>query len=358
VNEILRWLAALFTACSAVVAAQSDEPTVFPYDPVALIAGQVVEGNVNITVDRDRYRYVFDTPENKATFLTDPERYEIQFGGACARMGPLSGGGSVERFEVYDGRIYVFASNGCRETFRRHSERLVETDDPVPDVTPEQAARGRELLGLAVRAAGGAQAIDSIRTYREQATYQIDGNQQERMTLSVAFPDAFCRRLEWGESWWSASIAGQAGWLRDRSRDQAMVASQRRAFQREMNRLPLVILHARNIPGFVCGALGPGELNGVTVEKVAVALGGATSTLLIEPKTGTIRGMLYRGRGPSLLLGRLEIEFSDNQRTGAVTLPRTRQVKFDGDAAPSMSMSFEEIQIDPAFDAGAFVPSK
>ena len=56
-------------------------------DPVLLIQGKEVQGKTDLKVVRDQFEYLFATPETKATFEKTPEKYEIQLGGACARMG-------------------------------------------------------------------------------------------------------------------------------------------------------------------------------------------------------------------------------------------------------------------------------
>src|SRR5262245_27119561 len=68
------------------------------FDPVSLTQGKEVAGKDDLSVARGRYRYYFASAASKAAFEKDPARYEIQLAGACARMGPLSGLGSPDRF--------------------------------------------------------------------------------------------------------------------------------------------------------------------------------------------------------------------------------------------------------------------
>ena len=55
-------------------------------DPVLLTQGKEAQGEMNITVTRGQFRYMFANAANKATFEQDPTRYEVQLNGACARM--------------------------------------------------------------------------------------------------------------------------------------------------------------------------------------------------------------------------------------------------------------------------------
>lgn len=89
-------------------------------DAVELVrTGADVPGLSEHSVVHGAYTYRFRNAENKATFAADPARYEIQLGGACARMGPLSGAGSPKLHAVHDGRIYIFASGACRQAFTK-----------------------------------------------------------------------------------------------------------------------------------------------------------------------------------------------------------------------------------------------
>ena len=84
-------------------------------DPVMLAQGKEAQGEMNITVTRGRFRYFFANAANKATFEQDPERYEIQLNGWCARMGAPVGGTPI--FTPHKGRIYIFGSADCKTLF-------------------------------------------------------------------------------------------------------------------------------------------------------------------------------------------------------------------------------------------------
>jgi hypothetical protein len=74
----------LFLLVTITRAADQNE---FPLDPVAYVGGQELAGKDDFTIDRGGFRYKFVDANNKSTFEKDPERNEIQLGGACARMG-------------------------------------------------------------------------------------------------------------------------------------------------------------------------------------------------------------------------------------------------------------------------------
>ena len=46
-----------------------------------------MSGKPDLKIARDKFAYLFATPETKAAFEKAPEKYEIELSGACARMG-------------------------------------------------------------------------------------------------------------------------------------------------------------------------------------------------------------------------------------------------------------------------------
>src|SRR4051812_12506139 len=81
------------------------EPKDFPLDPVAYTCGQETPGKEDLLIVRGNYRYKFADASNKAVFEKEPERYEIQLGGACARMGPLNPPEAAEFYALHAGKI-------------------------------------------------------------------------------------------------------------------------------------------------------------------------------------------------------------------------------------------------------------
>ena len=119
-------------------------------DPVELAQGVEKKGVDAWTLDHGGSRYLFATEANLRAFETDPARFEIQLGGACGRMGPGSGRGSPSRFAVHDGRIYVFASDQCREAFLKAPEKFLDPDEPAPADDAAARAAGAALVEKAV----------------------------------------------------------------------------------------------------------------------------------------------------------------------------------------------------------------
>jgi YHS domain-containing protein len=85
-------------------------------DPVMLVQGKELKGKAEFSVTRGQFNYWFANTENKATFEKDPARYEIQGDGSCAVVPDAKA--DPDRYIVYKGRIYIFATSDCVEEFK------------------------------------------------------------------------------------------------------------------------------------------------------------------------------------------------------------------------------------------------
>lgn len=107
-------------------AEEKARPALLGFDPVRLSAGEEVKGLEELAVEHGGYRYLFATEADRKAFLGDPARYEIQFKGACAYMvhfGEGPGSGDPDRFHVHKGRIYIFGTENCRDTFKESPDK-------------------------------------------------------------------------------------------------------------------------------------------------------------------------------------------------------------------------------------------
>src|SRR5829696_4390689 len=116
-------------------------------DPVLLVGGKEAQGDEQFSVTRGRFRYLFAGAETKAAFEKEPGRYEIQLGGACARMGPTVRG-NPDLFLVHGGRIYIFGSEDCVKAFKAKPESFLDPGGAgVGSGASEDAMkRGRALV--------------------------------------------------------------------------------------------------------------------------------------------------------------------------------------------------------------------
>lgn len=317
---------ALTILCSLTPAlCRADAAREFPVDPVELVAGREAAGDPSHAVERGGYRYAFVSAESKRAFEADPARYEIQFGGSCARMGPLSGACSTQHYAAHEGKVYVFASKQCRATFVKDPARVLEGPDTAPAASPEALREGDELVRLAVRGVGGEEAIGALRTisYIAERT-QTEGGKDYRVrnVFRARLPDSFRIEEWWNDSWWGHVLtADDAFAVASGSPSKGLVETQRDALARDVFRRTVALFAQRGKPGFVAVALPPASDNQPPTAEVAVSFRGATTTFTLDVESGRILAARRPSMGPDGFLTVATHTFDDFRAVGGLTLP-------------------------------------
>lgn len=327
-------------------------------DPVELCAGREVEGQAEIFADRAGFRYRFASAGSKAAFEKEPERFSVQWDGACGRMGPLGGRGGPNRFLVHEGRIFLFASDACRKGFAKDPARCFEPDDAVPAADAGALAAGRELVDRALTAHGGAAALDAVKTLVLRRAWKEEngGKTYDRvLARTVRFPAELREDDDWGSEYRYATVAAsEDAFFVSNGKGSAVPAAGVRELRRRFHRHPLLILRSRARPGFQAVALGPKPDAGAAVETVAVSFDGMTTTLGIDAATGRIVSAAYRGRGPNGAFGdRLET-YSDFREKSGILVPFQQALSFDGQPAPASGFIWDDVVIDAPIDPALF----
>lgn len=333
---------------------------VFTKDVVDLIAGKETDGREDLSVMRDAYTYRFATPENKAAFEADPERFAVQYGGACARMGALSGEGDPDRYSIHEGRLYIFASDACRNAFLANPPAYMEPVEPRPTPTPESAAKARSLLDRAAIAMGGNAKINAVRSMRleeNKETRRGENTYKRRSVWTAVFPDQFRYDEEWDGSPFAMIVSGDEGYFTGSS-PKIMDESQRRALRRRFAHEPLVIMKARSRPDFVAEYIGPTEFTRLNLEEVAVWFDGVRTVLGIEPATGRIHKVSYAGRGSRSVMGLLEFATEEHERVGEIEIARDNRAYFNGEWNENFRRVLDKIELDVEVPAEHFAPPK
>lgn len=349
-------LATLFAA--AVAAAQA--PALAGFDPVALCGGEKKPGKPEFHERRGGFLYRFADAGSLAAFRADPARFEIQLGGACARMGPLSGAGDPQRWLVHDGRIYVFASDQCRAGFERRAAAFLDPDVPRPSGAPWGQPDGAALLARAAAAHGGAERLRALRSYRHERRASKDG-MTEHWRLQLRLPGGWRSDhdyLQGDKAWrYAQVVAGDDAFLvTDTATLQEapeMSAAARREVMHAAWREPLWLLRA-SVEGPVTAARrGAATVGGMAVELVEVWHDGATTTWGVDAD-GRLRTASFRGRGPGLWFGAVELVFDDFQTAGGVLVPTTVHATFDGAAAPLLCERRQHVEVDAELPEALF----
>jgi len=333
------------------------KPALNGLDPVALADGKEVMGKPELTLVHGRYQYSFATKESLAAFEKNMRKHAIQMGGACARMGPMSGAGSPARFLVFENRIYVFASDICRDNFKKNPQQHIDTPDAVPTGTKDEAAMGQRLLESVLKGFGGSEKIDGIKNVQwtlprtsGMGKDKVDGV----LVTTIAFPELLRVDTNWGawKSTYALNKAMSFEFVSDGNR--LLVEDEREFLTREYYREPIALLRVRNQPGFVALAAGKSKVGETSVELLKIAYAGATSTLSVEPASGRILAISYRGRPSMGPIGTIEKTFGDFKAVQGVMLPHTVRTTWEGKSIPTLSGTYSTVQISQTLDADFF----
>lgn len=329
------------------------------FDPVELTQGREVKGDATLAVTRHTYRYLFANEANQSKFKQSPERYQIQFGGGCGQMGSLSGIGNPDRFYVFGERIYIFASEQCRNSFKAAPEKHLEAPDVVPVGSAAERQRGQALVQLALTGLGGAKAVDGVRSYQAQiklAYQQKDKTLEYPQTLTLLLPGQYRDEYDWG-SGASGDVLTSAGAISfDKKGRRLREEPVRAALERGLYRHPLALLQARKQKGFVAVAGDKATVNGVEIEWLKLAYRGATTALALDAQ-GRVVQLAYRDRKGAF--GDLVKTFSDFREVSGVLLPFKIEESFNGKPVTSPVTTYEKIvvngKLDPALFDGAML---
>jgi YHS domain-containing protein len=343
-----------------VVTATAQDAALRGFDAVALVGGKELAGKPELTIERGGFRYQFATDENRATFAASPERYEIQFGGACARMGPLTGAGDTGRFHVHAERIYVFASDQCRDGFKKKPEAFLPQDEVAPTPSPDAVAAGKALVRRAAEAHGGAARLQALRTLKWQRS-NASGNTTELVRTSVQFPDAARVDQDFvqGDKVWryARAVAPGGSFFVSQGAGRPMSPSAEREMRRDFAREPLLALRAALDGGAFVQPAGKRTVLGIDVEEVAIWCDGHTTTFGLDAE-GRVRTARCRARGGRLWFGAAELRFDDLQPHGGVLVASTVVASFEGTPDPALGERRQEIAVDAELPAGIFTAPK
>jgi YHS domain-containing protein len=332
-------------------------------DPVVLVTqGKEVFGKSNLRVERGRFAYLFATPESKAAFESAPEKYEIQLGGLCAKMG-RSASGNPSDFAVVDGKIYVFGSDDCHKQFVAAPAKFLPPA-PVP-MPASDAARtaGRALVDRIVDAMGGAARVDAVTSYAETSTRlqrtpqgdvpavtrttwrfpggvrmerSMQANGQTMRFGTLVTPDGV-----WGVNMQGALVPGNpAG---------------RPALEQEFGRRLVPLFRSRQTSDFVAVALEPITLDGAAMDRARIQRGPVDVTLAVDRATGLVRRATFVDRSNAGgEYGEYTIVYGDYRDVGGIKVPFSEKALFNGVPDETATRTLDAITINAPVDPALF----
>ena len=160
----------LLVGQTAKAQSQSSEatPVLEGLDPVMLVRGKEVQGELNITVTRGEFQYLFANQRIKPS-LKKTLRVTRYSSAALARVWARPSRGNPDLFAVHKERIYIFGSADCKKLFQAAPEKYtLPVESAGPAATPDAIKKGKALIEKAVSAIGGAARLDTLVNYQEQ----------------------------------------------------------------------------------------------------------------------------------------------------------------------------------------------
>ena len=329
-------------------------------DPVLLVQGKEVGGKPDLSVQRGRFQYLFTSTETKATFEREPEKYEIQLGGMCARMGKTAGGNPSD-FLVHNGKIYVFGSDDCHKKFQAAPEKyLASAPAPMPTAT-DAPKKGRALLDRVVQSFGGREQLAAVKHYVETSS-QVQSRPQGDRTITTKvmrrFPDAIRQDRSStgpnGPMTMSMLLTPDGAWYIGQGQAYPVPEAGRASLEQDLGRHPVALLRALNEANLQIAALEPASADGSTIDRVRVRRGGLDVTLGVDRSTGQLHDMTFIGRNNDGEFGTFSIVYSDYRRVNGLVLPFGARAFFNGQPDQSQSQTLTAIEINQPLDATLF----
>ena len=328
---------------------------------ILLTQGKEVFGKEQFKTTHGRFTYLFSSAETKAQFDKAPEKFAIQMGGLCARMGKTVTGNPGD-YVVHDGKIYIFGSDACHQAFvAAPAKFLPKPAAPMP-TDAEAVKRGRALLDKAAAAVGD---VSKVTTYVETSS-QTQRRPAGDVTIVIKtmwkFPGSARteRRVPManGNVMSFGTLLTPAGaWGVGPESMQATVPEALPSVQLDFGRQIVPVLRTRNDKDVAVAALGPGTVSGAAVERVRVQRGGADVTLNIAPATGRVHSTSFIDRGPGGEIGEFTIAFSDFRTVDGYTLPFKETASFNGAPENVLTRALDTIAINAPLDAALFTPT-
>lgn len=292
-------------------------------DPVLLVEGKQVIGQPHLTAAYLRHEYRFSTEENLARFKADPVRFAVQNGGACAKMGELTGRGSPSRWVVTRGKIFLFASDGCKSSFLQNEERYFEAVEVAPPATPEDRKRAQKVFDTMIQAHGGSSALRSAKHFQWQydTPYKQDGKDLVWHTVYALMGPNKYAYWEVGERDKAFfSVDGSAAFEGKRGEVYGVHPGEQRQ---------LKALFARSPAGILMGASSPVATLEGGARGLVMARDDVVFRVYLDPKTFRIDRVAFKDRffGP---VNDIEIEYSDYANVAGIALPKRERTRKKG----------------------------
>jgi YHS domain-containing protein len=260
-------------------------------------------------------------------------------------MGPASGLGAPERYRVYDGRIYLFASDECRSAFDANPAGYIDRIEPRPAAAPSGQQRAALLLDKALKAMGVIAQAKDIAIVASLPPGAAGSVYVREVTWSAVFPDRL--RIERNYEGWGKDADAVSSSEGTYSSPDGMVPhrpAQHAAVLESLRRHPVWLARQWKESGAVAWWAGLTRSGTASLDRVMIWLDGAVSELCIDP-AGRIIALSFRDRGPGGRIGWIEHRYSAFKEAGGAILAHHRETSFEGKALPGQTQVVTAVRI-------------
>ncbi len=203
-------------------------------------------------------------------------------------------------------------------------------------------AKGQTLLAKAVDGFGGAAALDGVTSYVANGQTMVKTPQGE-FTLqtkeTLVPPDRFRQDMTLPMGQMAVVIAGPEAFMITPQGEQPMPASMRQQAEEQLAHVPLLLLRQRTQPGFEAAAAGEGKSGDTATALLAITFKGRTSTFGIDPQSGRVLTVSFRGAGPDGVPGDMVHTFSDFRPAGGLTVAFAQSTTLNGESSATSTLS-------------------
>jgi YHS domain-containing protein len=338
---------------------ESPLPALRGLDPVLLGRGEERVGLESLSATQGRYLYRFATEETKQAFEADPEAHGIQWGGGCGRMGPLSGAGSPDRFAVFDGRIWIFASDGCLAGFQKNPASFEWKESPAPASDEQSRDAGKQIFERMMAAMGAPERLGRFSRYHERVRVDAKNGDADVVRideLAVTRSGDIRSAISWDSSTWAfVRSSGSARATAPNREPSPLVASQVRELERIADHHLVAILFARDRQDFVVVHRGVDGNVPDAPDLLEVHFDGQLSTLGVHQRTGRPVFLRFHGRTGSGRCDAIEDRFTDWKEVDGLALPHRVERTFAGKPVEHGRFVSTTIEIDDGVGTEIFV---
>jgi YHS domain-containing protein len=287
-------------------------------DPIDLIHGKELAGDKSYSSSFGRHQYQFCSEAHLKQFENEPLKYAVQNGGACGKMGAMTGQGSPDRWLVANGMIFLFASDGCRDTFKSRVDEYFKPIEKPPLTTETELSRAADAFKKMIAAHGGESALSKLRNveWTYEIPYKENGVSKIWLTKGAILDK---ERYALWEQWDS----GKSFFVTDRNRSVegslkgtfSIHPGELREFTATVARNPIAVLMGMATP-----LKGSEDRKSIVMSYQDIAF---TVELDKASRIARIR-FVDKYAGP---VSSVVVEYSDYVDVEGVALPKTRRVK-------------------------------